>query len=497
MTDDLKVLSLLSAFMDPLPTRAPEGLLRTTMTTVATTRQRRAWVPTLTLPRRYSRVSRTAVLPFAALVAALALLVVLVQVFSMLPNKLPPASAPVIATAGPSGSPTPASSASISPVPEPSASSTRVGIPDFEQPFTFLSPAGVELTVSRNEPKLVSLNSSNFRIGAPQIGEPTSDLYPIGDSGIVIASAVGAGMDSCPRHIGGQTINPGDDVPTLLTDYAGFTFTTTPTNVSGLPATIASGIAVDPPCLSHLHIGGNYQDESSTMLLDRSPGTVYLVPVGNTTVLIQIWGSAVWLPIADQIVDSIEFTDLTTVKATDAVPFASAPIGDRSESVFVKPFVYQLPDGVTLADRERNRILISYAAAGGNGISVASSADAWLDTCPSDSGMMDVGPTDDFASLLQNKAGFNFDATPTTIDGRPATLLEHLTTNCYGHLHVGPSFLRQVGQLSLGEPFEQVYVVPFADTTVVIQIWSNSQDELDSWLPIADQIVSSTHFSGI
>jgi hypothetical protein len=185
------------------------------------------------------------------------------------------------------------------------------------------------------------------------------------------------------------------------------------------------------------------------------------------------------------------------VKATDAVPFASAPIGDRSESVFVKPFVYQLPDGVTLADRERNRILISYAAAGGNGISVASSADAWLDTCPSDSGMMDVGPTDDFASLLQNKAGFNFDATPTTIDGRPATLLEHLTTNCYGHLHVGPSFLRQVGQLSLGEPFEQVYVVPFADTTVVIQIWSNSQDELDSWLPIADQIVSSTHFSGI
>jgi hypothetical protein len=460
------------------------------MATVATTGQTRFRLPSVARPVGEWHISRAAVTAFAAF-AGLASLVVLAEVFSLLPIKLPPASAPIAATAAPSPSATPESTSS--PAPQPSASSSLVSVRNFEEPFTYEVPPGVDLSLARSGPKLVSLNSSNFPTDAPEIADTISDLYPTGSSGIVFASVVGAGMDSCPRHIGGQPIYPGADVPTLLTNYAGFTFTTTPTTVGGLPATVSSDISIDAPCLDHLHIAGNYTDVGSTMLLDKSQEKVHFVPIGDATLLIQTWGTADWVPVADQIVESIAFTGQPPEPT-------ERPLSSESESYFVKPFVYRLPDGVLLATQERTHSFVSFFASpytsDGNGISIASSADGLLDGCPQNSAMIDVGPADDFVSLLRNKAGLDFDETPTMIGGRPATLVRNVTTTCYGHLHVGQSFLAQVGQLNLGQPFEQVYLLPFADTTVVIQVWSGSKDLFDAWLPIAKQIVEGMHFSG-
>ncbi len=248
MTDDAQLLSQLSAYMQSLPTRAPETLVRSALTTVATTRQRRGWIPSSSLPVREWRISRAAFAAGAAF-AGLVILVVLAQVFSRLPNNLPPATQPVLSSPSPT-----APTSSVAPTSRPEASGTPSTTPavsrttNFSRSFSF-DASGLEASVRSDMPNLFDLYPRPSRACAQMY---SSIAYPSDSNGLIVVSTALAAADHCPHHLGSADVPmaPGDDAMSVLHDEAGMTFVTNPASlvktVAGKPAIEVSVIATVP-----------------------------------------------------------------------------------------------------------------------------------------------------------------------------------------------------------------------------------------------------------
>jgi hypothetical protein len=193
-----------------------------------------------------------------------------------------------------------------SPEPTPALGISRLTIDDFGIPFELDVPTDLSLTEAVDD-RLVSLTTPLFGAGdAPIVFHP---VYRQGRNGLVVALATGGSVDRCPRGIGGVSLTPGADVLRVMEGSGGIHSTTTPVTIDGRSAVIASMTA---DCLDHLHVHG-LTNGSQTLNLTRPATQSYFLPLGDQTVLIQIWAASaaefeLWLPIAEEIVASIHFT---------------------------------------------------------------------------------------------------------------------------------------------------------------------------------------------
>ncbi|MFL5708578.1 MAG: hypothetical protein ACJ77Y_06255 [Chloroflexota bacterium] len=93
-------------------------------------------------------------------------------------------------------------------------------------------------------------------------------------------------------------------------------------------------------------------------------------------------------------------------------------------------------------------------------------------------------------------AGFDLEpVTATTLDGRPALVTRTVPGTGSGydlHLDVPITGLAGPGVFLAG-PY-QITVADIGGVTVFVQVWADSEDDLATWLPVAQRFVDSMHF---
>ncbi len=258
-------------------------------------------------------------------------------------------------------------------------------------------------------------------------------------------------------------------------------------------------------------------DLAQPFLLAQPNSRLFVVPLSDTTLMIQVWASSAdelqgWLPQARSFIDSMELLN-------DYV----APAAAVSSSNFELPFRYELPAGVSpLITRDWTDMfaLITRSSTSdlgttwpanqdlyppeSNGLVIASTTHAAIYGCPHVGlgASVHISPTNDVASQLRELGGFAFQTTPTSVDGYAASVTTAISlqsdpppTSCSDGLVVNLADGSTAATILLARYRDRIYFVPIRDTTLVIQVWSGGPAE-DQWFETADQIVQSIDFAG-
>ncbi len=503
MIDDQLTLATLDRYLDALPSTAPDRVLTAALERIGSTKQQRRsfqWLP-------------FSPLAFAGATAAVLVLGVVIGVLlgSRLSGPTPAVSIPpVVASPSPPARPSatpPEAAATV--VPQPAATASTVGSQEFEFPFTYSVPAGLELITSIDSEKLVVLNT-NATGGVPL-------LYDIDTHGIIIASPSEGYSDTCPRAgISSVPIRPGADMLDVLDRDSGLSVTPTAMVNDVISRVTVDLVEMEPPCLDHLHLLGG-----ESMQLMRGSTRLYMKLFGGATVVFfQVWsgrptGGEAWFEIAEDIIGSITFG----AAATPSAQPTSAPSGSsdvRQATEFQVPFSYELSANDRLAQNLRSSGVPDHSgslfgfeeavtgdSAPRYGIAVALVTNAGVHRCPrSSTSSEDVSVRTSPRDLLddmQQLGGMEFaDPVEGLFDGRPALFTERVAGahECeVADLHFGGS----TGRSSLA-PFLPLdtagssILLEVDGETVLIDVWAETDEELADWLPLAMEFVNSIHF---
>ena len=231
--------------------------------------------------------------------AAAVVVVAVVAAFATTPGRGPDQGQP---GALPSASGTPASA---------SPSNPNDASLIFDRPFRFSVPAGVHLNVNRDfMPLALELIDGPIYDGG-QYGSDGNGMPP-GVRGIEIASLRSVTTHSCTVATAGSTRVPvGDRQPAFLDDLSrlgGLTF------ASPVPTTVGSLPAVSTSLTAKRCEGADFHVTTGAYIGLNLPSRLILVDFDGPTLAIQVWATtdddlAAWLPIAQSIIDSIEFAD--------------------------------------------------------------------------------------------------------------------------------------------------------------------------------------------
>ncbi len=187
-----------------------------------------------------------------------------------------------------------------------------------------------------------------------------------------------------------------------------------------------------------------------------------------------------------------------------------APTGLATE--FIRPFEYAAPDDDTFRLTVARRELMAWSSGphvetphepnaalplapnpwDARGIYVASAAEPWSHR--SEGRFMVRTAPAEFLADLRDQVGIDMgQIAETTLDGRPALSAVLPGTggsdvHLYGHMGVGSEFV-------LVSVPARLTVADIDGTTVFVLIWARTSDDLEVWLPIADRLVSSIHFT--
>ncbi len=507
MTDDTMAISALRAYLDARPNTAPDRVLRTAMGRIATTPQR----PSILwgLPRISFALAGTA--------AVLVVAVVIGAILGMrLDDQRPGETTAPIA-------PTPSAEPTTTPLPSPTrpavvVSTSSPATPDsrpqtenFERPFRYELPDDEMSVYLDLENGFEMVSERTTLTGDDGNAYPQFTANPDLEGGVFVVSTAGAGVDHCPSADNGGgnsfhpvTIPPGADVASFLAYEAGIDLVSSPAlhTIAGRPATEVS--VARTGCYDHLHVGPvDEQDGPWQSLQFAWPDSRnYLVPLADTTFVIQIWahspeGLEAWLPRAQAFIDSIELV--------------SEPVSQQSQTTsnFEPWFSYRVPDEVsTMVTRDLSGLYAIVApsseAAGwypddgpypldSDGLIVVSLTGATFDACPRSPRAVqgEIVPQGDVLSQLREEGGLEFETRATTISGFPAVFTDTVSVapGCTASLHIDEV------DLSLIRPTQRLYFVPFT-TTIFIQVWAATPDELERWLPVAGEIIESLRFCG-
>ena len=389
--------------------------------------------------------------------------------------------------------------------PAPSASPTAVASPvasptvapllttEFARPFSYVLPTDNSIrTVLASDSVFEFIDGSlsgRHGILVAVIDQPYVHACPV-SAGRILIRKTPAGLLEDLGAIGGLTLTAPSE-----TIFDGRVATVT--RRAEYPITCATG---------DLHIDGGGLG-SDFISLSR-PASMILSEVDGRTVLIDIWAVddvelESWLPTAMEFVDSIRF--------------GGPAIGTASD--FARPFSFAVPSGVSPLWVSRDVDLYGFVdstreiqpndfrygpaqAISPRGIALVSVSDLSIPVCRGiEPGRVDV---------RNNPAGFldDLDATgglelgpitSTVVDGLPAltTELSPATSACTAELKVGPGV--GVGGLSeryvATEPPSQFFVFEVQGTTILVDVWTQTDSELEAWLPIAMDFVNSLNFA--
>jgi hypothetical protein len=280
MTDSTQLERRVAAhYATEAPDRAPAWVLGRALDAIDSTSQRRVLVR---VPWRFPVMNSYAKLAAAALVV--------LSVGAVGLAVLAPGSSGPGAEASPSPSPSAAPSASASPP------ASRVRVARFQHPFSYVLPAGADLSVPATYgPAFFELRSP----GAFEAGMP---------SGVIIQAIGGGRADPCAAASDSTPIAPGPDaVIAYLRSIPGLEVSDeTTTSVGGLAASQATVTAGEgtPDCPEI------YPWDVSPESMPGGVMRVLAVDVGGEHVVFTVYGEAqnpAWDTMADEVISSIEF----------------------------------------------------------------------------------------------------------------------------------------------------------------------------------------------
>jgi len=400
---------------------------------------------------------------------------------------LPPAASP---SALP---PTHSASAETTPTPTVAAG-TRFATTRFAKPFTFDGPPDSEVFIGTENANYVALFAPTEQLRGYATGDsiykgPRNELT----NGIIVATTAGAALDPCPPSLGlGLTFGPTTDVVEGLRATGGFTLTSAPTTIGGRPASAVTDITAT--CADHLHLDGIKHTTMELNLTLRSQA-LYAVPFDDTSVIIQAWVAHPdeadnWLPVARQIIDSIQFA------AASPSPTQTVTSSFTPEFSYKDPGWEDLTGGPT---RYGNLTTAPFGARHGVYV-VAISKDVHANVCCLGDTMPVRSSLHGFLADLTSVIGIPYtDPVDDTFDGRPALIADRSadapSRTCGCSLVNGPE--------SISADYDSLRFLgaghsTFLDvdgTTVLIDVWADTDEELAAWTPIATQFVNSIHFT--
>jgi hypothetical protein len=169
----------------------------------------------------------------------------------------------------------------------------------------------------------------------------------------------------------------------------------------------------------------------------------------------------------------------------------------RQVGWFARPFSYTVPFGLAVWDAPGSADLqvLQTPDLPGNGISFWVLGPGWETTCstPADVSIpTDVTPATLEAYLRAIPELAVGEASTSTVAGQPATVLDVTTTprasGCAGDGYVR-MFRQSEAESGVGSGYSaRLILLDASDATFVIEVWGQ---DLDAWVPIAQQIVDS------
>lgn len=186
----------------------------------------------------------------------------------------------------------------------------------------------------------------------------------------------------------------------------------------------------------------------------------------------------------------------------------SSPAPTRSADVFIRPFAYAIPSDRTIRMTAVKRELVTWIAgpdlprdpddmdpppgSANAGIVVGSAETAWSHG-PDGRFMLRTAPAEFLADLRDSGGVSMGEIVETTLDGR-AALTVILPGTGGSDIHVnGPVQGLSRDFVMVNVP-ARLTVADVDGATVFVLIWARTANGLDTWLPVADELVSSIHF---
>ncbi len=481
--------------------RAPDRLHANTMTVIGARRQRVGWWARLragsagaqTLP---GTRTGSALRPFAVLALTLLLGAALGYAVASRPAVLPVSSE----------SPQPTSQV---PTPTPWALSAPVETSKFIKPFSYQLPmdtsSGFHLIMDEGD-----LQTFGFETG--RVPGPVNYLNWQFESprGVAVFALGTQETNAC--WTGGAATTPSkflELLGTVVGTHPGIG-PITPTTVDGRPALTTSFRTPDSTCSAAINYDLGHLP--SKFLRTTIPSKFIAFELGDQTIVIDISAQDdaefdAWLPFATQFVDSIHFEE-TPPASPEAIP------QNFVTSNFTQPFEYTFssypewrtdePALYAFVDSREGLPVQGYGAlqaSAPRGIAVMPLDRLWIwpYVClETEQSPVQIRTTAaGFIEDLHNVGRLSFDLTTQLhVDGRPALGTRVLTerSQCTADFW----FDEAVGgfdqsYVDTGLP-SQFFVVELSNRTVLIDVWAQTDLELDSWLPTAQEFVNSIHF---
>jgi hypothetical protein len=398
----------------------------------------------------------------------------------------------------------------------PAPSDRAFGVSDFVVPFSYRLPVGMA-----GELQAFGSQQKGYFI----------DAHEVGGSGRLELLPISGHVHACGTDSTSGIPRPAAFIDVLKDKYgAGVAFTATATlgNLAAVAADLDPKLGTCPSIRLHLDgLGleyGEYEPNvggAGRLILAEVPIKPIGVGAQRDRQTIGVWITAPteqafveWLPYAQVIIDSLEF--------------GAAPAQRVKSSAFVVPFTYEVPSGMNVSVSRDDPSLFAVVdrpdampdgqegdvygretdadgnvvAAAKHGIVVALVDDASAHPCPplppdADGGSpsrirVDAStPRQLFAKLERNAGAAWLPAADRSVDERLGItrVIDLATIQCSPDMHVGGL----TDFVALTFPTE-LTAVDIDGHLVVIQIWAQTQDELERWLPAAGQLVVSLHF---
>jgi len=486
--------------------RAPDSLHASAMTAIGSRRQRVGWWAGVHAgiwngPTIRGVPAGTQLRLLGALALTLLVGVALGIAVGSRPAVLPTTTQ----SAHPSPNQTPTHSAQPTggPAPTPLALSERVPTSTFVEPFTYQLPIEPRpiLHLVTEEADIAGFGYGSMPLTGGNYG-PFQGESPRGVAVIALTNP----WAHCDGNPG--VFNPS---PSEFLDFLANAVSLGPrtsTFVDGRPATTTSFSPGQYTCGAEFHYNqGPARSSKQLSIANASQLTVF--EVGFKTFLIDIWAEndadfETWLPEAQQFVDSIQFEE----------PAPPNPLQTFATTDFEVPFEFTIPTNYPQWRTDTPELYAfvdsrpGLAGSGGygslqasapRGIAVMAIDKLWVPVCRGSgpSRVQIPSTATDIFKDLGDVSGLAFGPfSHFQVDGRFArsTMVQTKASSCT------PEFKFEERTSGLGRDYvatslpSQFLLVEGADGAVLIDIWAQSDAELEVWLPIATEFVESIHF---